>query len=227
LAAWVLIFVLILCAASPKLRNLGGYCFLMGMVLLIPSSSIFPASDLAADHRMYLPMTAFAAGVGLLLNRLPSFVPKLIIAVLIGLSIGRMSVWASDRKLWTEAIQRAPDKLRPRIQLSRAVPPAEALEILKTAASLYPGDPDIDSELGRIYLELNQPAMALAEFGTVLGQRPNDPHALNNRGVALRALGQERAARKDFGHALQLDSCFGEARRNLGIPICGAEATGK
>ena len=30
-------------------------------ILLIPSSSIFPAADLAADRRMYLPMFAFAA----------------------------------------------------------------------------------------------------------------------------------------------------------------------
>ena len=34
---------------------------LAGLILLLPSSSIFPAADLAADRRMYLPLFAFAA----------------------------------------------------------------------------------------------------------------------------------------------------------------------
>ena len=38
-------------------------------MLLLPSSSIFPANDLAADYRMYLPMIGFVACVGLLLDR--------------------------------------------------------------------------------------------------------------------------------------------------------------
>ncbi len=32
-----------------------------GLILLIPSSSLFPAADLSADRRMYLPMFCFAA----------------------------------------------------------------------------------------------------------------------------------------------------------------------
>ncbi len=38
-----------------------------GLLLLAPSSSIFPAADLSADRRMYLPMFAFAAALGLAL----------------------------------------------------------------------------------------------------------------------------------------------------------------
>jgi hypothetical protein len=41
--------------------------FLGGLVLLLPSSSIFPANDLAADYRMYLPMIGFAPCIGLFL----------------------------------------------------------------------------------------------------------------------------------------------------------------
>jgi hypothetical protein len=37
---------------------------LIGLVLLIPSSTLFPAADLASDRRMYLPLFAFAAAAG-------------------------------------------------------------------------------------------------------------------------------------------------------------------
>ena len=40
-----------------------------GLLLLLPSSSIFPAADLAADRRMYLPMIGFAMGAAFLLSR--------------------------------------------------------------------------------------------------------------------------------------------------------------
>ena len=44
---------------------------LLGLILLLPSSSIFPANDLAADRRMYLPMICFAPAIALVLNCLP------------------------------------------------------------------------------------------------------------------------------------------------------------
>ncbi|MBI5085860.1 MAG: hypothetical protein HZB13_14830 [Acidobacteria bacterium] len=67
--AWgVISVVAILCwrafrAAQP------GFWILAGLVLLLPSSSVFPAADLAADRRMYLPLLCFAAAFGLVLRR--------------------------------------------------------------------------------------------------------------------------------------------------------------
>jgi Flp pilus assembly protein TadD len=48
-----------------------------------------------------------------------------------------------------------------------------------------------------------------------LALAPRDAKALNNRGVALAALGDGHAARQDFERALVVDPCFAEARRNL------------
>ena len=44
---------------------------------------------------------------------------------------------------------------------------------------------------------------------------PRDAQAFNNRGVALQALGQGDAARRDFEHALALDPCLFDPRYNL------------
>jgi protein O-mannosyl-transferase len=189
--------------------------FVAGMILLIPSSSIFPAADLAADRRMYLPMIALSVAIAPLIWRWRYVAAP----ILILLSIGRMEVWKSERALWQEAVDRSPDQVRPRIQLARAIAPQEALVVLNSA----PKNADVLTEKGRVYLDLNQPANALREFGQALALKPRDAHAINNRGVALLALGQAKAAQQDFERALAIDPELEDARRNLARATAAAK----
>ena len=187
-----------------------------GFILLAPSSSIFPAADLAADRRMYLPMLAFAAAAGLLLARVRSWAALAAVgAVLVGLSIQRSHVWMSDELLWSEAVGRAPGKVRPKIQLARALPAAKALDLLGKAREQHPYEPAIPAETGRILLAEGQPDAALGEFGRALALSPGDARYVNNRGAALLALGQVEAARADFERALRMDPNLAEAKENL------------
>ena len=186
------------------------------LILLIPSSTVFPAADLSADRRMYLPLLGFAAAGGWLLTRVrTAALAAVVVVVLTGVSIGRTQVWMTEERLWREAIRRAPDKVRPKIQLSRAVPAAEALELLARARDLAPYDPAVAAETGKILLSEGQPAGALEEFGRALALDPLDARNFNNRGVALDALGQTDAARQDFERALRMEPSLTEARQNL------------
>jgi len=186
------------------------------LLLLLPSSSIFPAADLAADRRMYLAMLPLAAAAALMLARLrPRAIAPLVAVALAAVSIGRTKVWASDESLWREAVRRAPDKVRPRIQLSRSVGTAEALALLDEARRIAPDDPAVAAETGRVLLAAGRPAEALAEFGRALALAPRDADNYNNRGVALEALRQNEAARADFQRALELDPGLNAARENL------------
>src|SRR5947208_16498523 len=134
------------------------------MVLLLPSSSIFADSDGAADRRMYLPMVAFAACIGLLLERVkPALVVTAIAVVLIGLSIQRTLVWQTKQSLWTDAVEKSPNKVRTKIQLARYSDPPRALDLLEQAAKLAPDDPRIPTEAGRICLQIGDNARALTE----------------------------------------------------------------
>jgi tetratricopeptide (TPR) repeat protein len=185
-------------------------------LLLLPSSSIFPAADLAADRRMYLAMLPLAAAASLLLSRIRNrAIAPIVIAVLVVVSIGRTQVWASDESLWREAVLRAPDKVRPRIQLSRSVGTEEALALLAEARRMAPDDATVAAETGRVLLAAGRPAEALAQFGRALALAPSDANNYNNRGVALQALGQTEAARADFKRALELDPGLAAARENL------------
>ena len=190
--------------------------FTAALVLLLPSSSLFPAADLAADRRMYLALLPLAAGAALILAGLrPRAMAPLAVVALVAVSIGRTEVWASDESLWREAVRRAPDKVRPRIQLSRSVETGEALALLGEARRIAPDDPAVAAETGRVLLAAGRPAEALAEFGRALALAPRDADNYNNRGVALEALGQTAAARADFQRALEVDPDLNAARENL------------
>jgi len=211
LIAWISVLTLIALAW----RRLDRRWPLAWFLLIAPSSTILPASDLSADRRMYLPMIAISALVGLLLYRRPRWIAVSLIAALALVSVRQTIVWQSGERLWLEAIRFAPDKVRPRIQLARALPPFNALAVLQDAQRLAPEDPAIPSERGRILLELGNPQAALGEFGRALALAPSDARTVNNRGVALLRLNQKDAAIADFERALRMDPCLFDSRRNL------------
>jgi tetratricopeptide (TPR) repeat protein len=193
--------------ASPEWKWL-----LAAYVLLIPSFSPHPASD----PRMYLPMFACAAAAGLLLARIPVHHGAIaLVLVLMVLGAGRTYVWASEERLWREAMGRAPDKVEPKIQLAKQVRAAEALELLGRARQQAPYNPEIPAEIGKVLLDERQYDPAVDELSRAVALNPNNALAFNNRGVALAALGQDLAAHTDFEHALMLDPELAEAQENL------------
>jgi thioredoxin-like negative regulator of GroEL len=84
-------------------------------------------------------------------------------------------VWMSEGIPLEEAVRRAPAKIRPKIQLARAVAPPRAIELLNEAKRLAPENANVATELGRALLAAGRPAEALGEFGRALalgaGQR--------------------------------------------------------
>ncbi|MGA2599459.1 MAG: tetratricopeptide repeat protein [Bryobacteraceae bacterium] len=215
LAAWALIGAMVVVASRWFFGVRAGFWFIAGLVLLLPSSSIFPVEDLAAERRMYLPMIAFAACAGVLLERVKPAVVAAVAVVLIGLSVERTLVWRTEQSLWSDALEKSPEKVRPKIQLARVSDPPRALALLQQAESQAPDDPRIPTEMGRIYLANGNAAQSLSEFGRALALSPRSADALNNRGAALLALGQADAARQDFERALAINPCQPNARENL------------
>ena len=209
---WFLWGAVLLLASIASRRFSGaraGFWVLGGMALLLPSSSIFPAADVVAFRRMYLPLLAFAVALAM-------YLPKQtwILALLAGVSIYRCYVWANPERVWREAVHRNAYGLRPYIQLARTVEPDEAIRLLERAKTINPDSPLVFSELGRAYLTSGEPGKALGEFGRALAMAPDNPQALSNRGVALLMLKQTAAAKSDFERALEIDPCAFEARLN-------------
>lgn len=211
--AWV---VLIAAAVVLWRKRPYGFWFAAGLILLAPSSSVFPAADLAAYRRLYLPLVAFGtlAAYALQHIRVRAFIPVLAI-VLALLTVGRCRVWLTDRSLWTEAVERAPGKVRPLLQLSKTLPPEPALGLLDKAERLAPNDGRPCEERGLRLLEMGRAEDALRHLNRAAALLPEDPEAQNNRGVALTFLGEREEAAQAFRAALRIRPCFGMARRNL------------
>lgn len=213
---WLAWFAVVLIAlAATRIFKGPGVWILAGLLLLLPSSSIFPADDLAADRRMYLPMIAFCAALGIVVERWKRPARVALGVVFLGLAVHRTSVWNSEQRLWEEAVERAPDKLRPRIQLARSLEPTAGILILDQATERFPGEFDIETERGRLYMSMTRTSEALDAFGKALALKPGSAMAMTNRGVALAAMGQRDAARADFERALKADPNFREAAGNL------------
>ncbi len=213
--AWIAVIAAITLLFWKRTSINAAFWILCGFLLLLPSSSIFPAADLSADRRMYLPMIAFSAAIGLLASAWKVWLPATAAALLIVCSIFRMAIWRTDATLWREAVQHSPDNVRALVQLGRNVPPEEAATLFRRAKMLEPTNGSIATEIGSAWLRQGQPAQALAEFGRALALAPHDPNAISNRGTALLALGQTASARQDFHRALQIDPCLAAARKNL------------
>jgi tetratricopeptide (TPR) repeat protein len=210
-ALWIAVAAWLALAAVCFIPFRGLFWFLMGLLLVAPSSSILPAADLAADRRMYLPMVAFCACAGLLLEAVDRRAIIAIVLGLIAISIRYSILWTNPAALWGEAVRLAPDAARPRIQLARALPPDQALEELKDA----PDTENVATERGRLLMTLGRPAEALSAFGRALALSPNDAKAISNRAVALAAIGARDAAIAEFQRALEKDPCLSDARDNL------------
>jgi tetratricopeptide (TPR) repeat protein len=193
-------------------RRREGFWLMAGLVLLLPTSSVFPAQDLAADRRMYLPMTAFCLALGMVLARLPKFVWILPLVLLGAVSFQRTRLWSDEAALWRDAVSKAPGKLAPALRLARAVPPADALDILN---KLDAGDARVHTETGRIHLVANRPSDALASFGRAAGLEPRNAIHYVNRGVALSRLGLTMEAVREWRQALELSPCQPQAVENL------------
>ena len=212
---------------------------LTGLLLLLPASSALPRPNLYADHRTFLSMFAFAAAAGLLLTRVKTnALAVTVVAAVTLLSVtgtavwlsspllwrrtagcwqvfSRTSVWLSDESLWQEAVRRAPEKVRPKIELSRDLPAAGALDLLQRAQNQAPHDPAIPAEMGKVLLQERQVDPALIAFGQALALDPNNPEYLTDRGVALYMSGLTERARADFERALDIDPNYAPATESL------------
>jgi tetratricopeptide (TPR) repeat protein len=208
----------LLCFSVWKLRE-GGVWVLGGLILLAPSSSLVPLSDLMFEHRMYLPLISLSAAAGLVLQRVRWPVWAAAAVALSAATWARARVWSTDETLWSDAAAKSPAKVRPKLQWARAIAhtdPLRAQLLLAEAQRLAsPSDPEPYTQMGTLLLDQNRPAQALAAFEEALRRAPHSADAHSNRGTALFLLGRLREAGGEWETALALDPCHYGARHNL------------
>jgi tetratricopeptide (TPR) repeat protein len=141
--SWLALLALILLVGATvwlhKRAPLPVFGFLFFLLVLAPTTSFFPIADFAAERRLYLPAIGFYLALLWVLTRM--FEPgaagaKWAVAALVAAySFGtfqRSAVWADEVLLWTDAVEKSPEKERPWTWLGRTyyqrgnVPQAQA-----------------------------------------------------------------------------------------------------
>lgn len=171
---------------SP-LGFLGAWFFL----ILAPTSSVVPiATEIVAEHRMYLPL---AAVVVLIVVGLHAACGKKSLALFIALALGlglitwrRNQDYRSARALWSETVESFPD------------------------------NPGAHNNLGKALLEEKDFSAAEQEFEAAVRLDPNLPGGWNNVGATKLRLGQVQGAISAYENALRLVPEYAAARDGLG-----------
>lgn len=182
---------------------IGAWFFL----ILSVTSSFMPFSDLAFEHRMYLPLAAVVALVVLCGYRLGDRLSKRVIpaeqkrlaiakpvallsaavvmAVLTSLTLGRNEDYESELRMWTDVVTKRPQNARGH------------------------------NNLGLLYAEAGELEPALWHFGESVKYNPLHAPAHNNLGLALASRGNIAQGKAHLLEALRLRPGYADAHFNM------------
>jgi tetratricopeptide (TPR) repeat protein len=192
-------------------------------LILAPSSSVLPIiTEVAAEHRMYLPLAAilaalvsgvFVAGRRLNLDRRAgagvAFVMTVALVVWLGTETrARNQDYWSDETLWQDTVAKRPTDPRPRVLygsvLLRAGKIAEAETQLQAAVKLAPEDAMARIRLGSALAQQRRFDEAIPHLERAAANLPDDPGPHRMLGEIYAAQGKDVLAIQHLGRALQL-----------------------
>ena len=215
LPAVLVLSILALTIVGLVRRHPAAFAGVVFFIVLAPTSSVLPiVTEVAAEHRMYLPLAAIvvlvAALVQLAIGRVAGArgfaaawgVAVIAVFVALPLEVGtraRNRVYGSDERLWADTVSKQPDNERARVAygsvLAATRKVAEAEAQFRAAVALDAGDPVAQSRLGSALAAQGKFDEAIPPLERALALRPDDVEA-------HRSLGQIYALRQDDGRAL-------------------------
>jgi tetratricopeptide (TPR) repeat protein len=200
---------------------LGAWCFL----ILAPSSSVVPlTSQTIAEHRMYLPLAAFAAGAmaGLWLRfgRRAWLAAGVWVVALGAVTVARNHDYRSALAIWEDTAAKAPANPRAHNNLVTELLPAgridEALAHGERSVALAPADASMHVNYGTALQLAGRTAEAVARYEKALRLDPASVDGRFNYGIILAGLGRLPEARGHFESVLRDRPGHAQARINLG-----------
>jgi len=214
-------------STRPGLLKLIGFGLLWFFLALSIESSIIPIEDVILEHRLYLPSVGFFLAVSVSVlglmdrqRRIKAVAIGTVVAVLCVATYQRNLTWKDDLALWSDVVQKSPDKKRGHIGLGNAYEHRgrlnEAAGEYKTASMLRPDYAETHNKLGTVYEHLGRLDEAAREYKTALALKPDYAEAHNNLGIAYKDLGRLEEALREFQIALKLKPDDIQSRLNLG-----------
>lgn len=206
--------------------------------VLAPTTLIPNAGEVAAEHRMYLPLAGVillaVAAVDAALRswgervRLPNSARRslalvAVVACVMGLGFltkRRNEDYRTAVSIWRDTVTKRPDNPRANNNLGNELLNVgavdEALPFLRRVLELKPGYPQAWNNIGRASFAMGRYAEAADHFRRALRHRGDLVPAWNNLGNALRKLGQLDEALASYRRAIECDPEYAIAHHNVG-----------
>ncbi len=193
LASFLLSFSILLAAAriSKRYRIISFGIFFFYLSFL-PDSSVFPLSDVIAEHRLYLPMISFsvvfAASIFWVIKneKIRRNISILTVIVFGLLTCARNWIWSDSIRLMEDVVRKSPNKARPH------------------------------NNLGNFYWRNHEDKKAEAEFQSAIQHGPKYFEAYQNLGALYYSKGRLEEAVQLFNQAIALRSDFATPHIYLG-----------
>ena len=229
LASFLLLTAIIIAAIRMRKKYiLISFSVLWFFLALLPESSIIPIRDVIFEHRLYLPMFGFAlflvsALYYLLGHKNIKLMAGILIAVTIfyaALAYNRNFVWKDELTLWTDALKKSPNKVRPYLQLATIYQDSgdldRAIAYCDQAIRYGPNDERGYNNRGNAYARKGEHDKAIADFTKVMQINQGYIFAYTNRGLSYQALGDIDRAIGDFSSSVKLYPLYAEGFFNRG-----------
>ncbi|HTY09401.1 MAG TPA: tetratricopeptide repeat protein, partial [Candidatus Edwardsbacteria bacterium] len=217
--------------ASYRRQRLLWFGIVWFLIALSIESSLIPISDMAFEHRLYLPLAGFAMALAWLAGRCLARVrARLVIVVAAALlacygasTWARNEIWRSRLRIVNDTIVKAPRKARP---LDYRGTLFEGLGWYYQAYGDYSGAAAVDSTYWKAYYHRGSLLArtgryrdALPDLDRAIALAPDFAPAYINKGNAMLALGQADSAIFCYNEALSLDIDDGNAYGNRGLAL--------
>ena len=220
----IIIFLLLLTFVEVAFRSAIGFLLFTFFAILAPTSSFVPiVSQVANEHRMYLPLAPLIILVLIGARRLQTRLPvspgtKRTLAILIlliciltlaYLTHLRNRDYRTSQALWTDTVAKVPDSARAHVNYARELFQSEnaeeAIGHLRLAVALAPDYDVAWSDLGILLIRQGSTKEAISCFRKWVDLDPNNPAAMTFLAVSLEADREYPEAIERYRQAIQLE----------------------
>lgn len=214
----LLLSLLVLAIFLYRRNRLISFGIFWFFITLSIESSFIPISDLIFEHRTYIPSYGFflilTSGIYLFLwdkykNMVMLFF-VLLIGAYSGLAFQRNKVWKDEVSLWTDAIEKSPNKARPYINRGYAYGNlqqwSKSIEDFEKVTELFPKDHAAAYyNLGVSYWTIGNKEKSLLNYSKAIEVDSNYTEAYYGRAVGYHNLNQADNAIADYSKVIALN----------------------
>ncbi len=202
--------------------HIPGFALFWIAVVLLPTT-LMPLNILVVERRMYLPLAALALAAGYLCRRLDRRWHWAWLACALGLCLQRNPVWASELRLWEDAVARAPHMQRVQSNWGKALQLAgrwdEAMIAYRRAIAIDGRGGDAYNNIATILHLRGDITGAIPWYHRALEREPTLDEVHQNLADAHAQLGRYEAAIAAYRRALEIDAGKGDIWSNYGLTL--------